>query len=159
MPSGRLPTHGQTKTPLYKVWASMIQRCTDPNCEAYEKYSYLGVCNEWRSFEIFWKWATDYKPGLTLDRSDNEKGYSPDNCQWVTKSQQAQNRGKKSGKFTSKYVGVSRRESGRWQVRVTLNGKTKCLGTFEKEFDAAKTRDIFVIEHKTNHQLNFSKDN
>lgn len=81
---------------LYKVWHGMVRRCTNPTDHAYNLYGAIGrtVCKEWMSSETFIMWAlkNGYEPGLTLDRTDNEKGYSPDNCRWVPMVVQQNNR-------------------------------------------------------------------
>lgn len=74
---------------LYWVYYAMLQRCYSKNCKRYHRYGGRGitVCDEWRNNSTtFYQWAikTGYKEGLTLDRVDNDKGYSPDNCVWVT---------------------------------------------------------------------------
>lgn len=71
------------------VYYDMLRRCYKPEDRAYYRYGRRGitVCDEWRKDCCnFYKWAKDngYKPGLQLDRIDNDKGYSPDNCHWVT---------------------------------------------------------------------------
>jgi len=63
---------------------------------AIEKYGAAGIklCTEWREdSSVFYKWClgNGYSDSLTLDRIDNSKGYSPDNCRWTTKSVQSQN--------------------------------------------------------------------
>ena len=89
-------THGRCKHPLYSVWNSMIYRCTNSNCKAYEDYGGRGitVCRAWRKFENFYKWAIKQRrgPGLTLDRRNNDRGYCPSNCRFATKKQQVANR-------------------------------------------------------------------
>jgi len=82
-------THGLSKTLLYLVWNGMISRCTNKNQSHYERYGKRGiiVCEEWkRSFIIFHKWAitNGYKRGLQIDRRNNNAGYFPDNCRFVT---------------------------------------------------------------------------
>jgi hypothetical protein len=83
-------------TPLYNVWAAMKYRCGNPRCSSYPSYGGRGitVCDRWRnSFEAFLAdMGSTYGPGLSLDRIDNDSGYSPENCRWVTMHQQAGNK-------------------------------------------------------------------
>ena len=87
----------RSKNPkLYGVWNSMRQRCNNPNVDAYKYYGNRGikVCDEWRYFESFYKWAYDngYKPGLTIERIDYNKNYCPENCCWIPKQKQSLNK-------------------------------------------------------------------
>ena len=82
---------------LTSVYYNMLKRCHDPKNKGYKDYGARGitVCDEWRNdCCIFYKWARDngYKEGLTIDRIDNNKGYSPDNCRWTTWKVQTVNR-------------------------------------------------------------------
>lgn len=92
----RVRTHGKRKTRLYRIWARMIQRTTNKNQKDYDYYGERGiaVCKEWReSFDAFEKWAKEngYAENLTIDRKDNDKGYEPCNCHWVTMKEQNRN--------------------------------------------------------------------
>jgi hypothetical protein len=74
-------------------WAAMIQRCTNPNNNAYHRYGGRGikVCKRWHRFEYFLADMGRRPTGKTLDRINNDGNYSPANCQWATKKQQANN--------------------------------------------------------------------
>lgn len=86
-------THGMSGTPTHKSWTSMKSRCLNPNFPCYIDYGARGitVCEKWMSFENFLSDMGIRPDGTTLDRIDNKKGYSPDNCRWATKIEQQRN--------------------------------------------------------------------
>lgn len=91
-PNGHL-VHGLSKTPLYSVWQTMKQRCTNPHCRGYRWYGAKGItiCEEWQRPESFYEWD-GYEPGLTIDRINPSEGYSPSNCRWISMSDQQNNK-------------------------------------------------------------------
>lgn len=85
--------------PLYSTYYGMKTRCYNENHESYKHYGGRGisVCDEWlgkNGFLEFNKWAIEngWNEGLTIDRIDNDKGYSPSNCRWVKHAEQVKNR-------------------------------------------------------------------
>lgn len=96
----RATKHGESKSRLHRIWCNMHSRCSNNNTENYQYYGGRGitVCIEWNDYITFAKWAREngYSDELTIDRINNNAGYSPDNCQWVTWQKQAQNRRQRS---------------------------------------------------------------
>lgn len=86
--------HGLAGTAAYAIWNAMISRCYDQGDKAYAKYGRRGitVCERWRNVSSFYADMGDPPIGLTLDRIDNNKGYSLENCRWATPQQQTRNR-------------------------------------------------------------------
>ena len=82
-------------TEIYHSWQDMIYRCTNSNYKDYKNYGGrgIGVCELWLDFENFNNdMGIDWRPGLTLERKNNNKGYSLVNCYWATRIEQARNR-------------------------------------------------------------------
>ena len=108
------PSHGK----LYGTWANMKGRCLNENHMMYFRYGGSGivVCEEWKEYKNFHNWAISngYAEGLSINRIDNHNGYYPDNCRWITRSQNSslsRSRGnnierdiKKENRATTAYV-------------------------------------------------------
>lgn len=98
--SNTLTTHGLSRNPLYRVWVHMIDRCFNPNYIQWEDYGGRGitVCLEWKGSPVeFVEWAkkNGWEKGLELNRKDNNGSYHPDNCNFVTHSENQLNKRKK----------------------------------------------------------------
>jgi len=82
---------------IYMKWKQMYYRCYNDKNPQYKYYGERGItiCDEWKDdYYAFEKWAfsTGYQKGLSIDRIDNNKGYSPDNCRWATIKEQNRNK-------------------------------------------------------------------
>ena len=126
------------KHPMYGAWAAMINRCTNPNNTSYARYGALGitVCDRWR--QDFYNFLADMgeRPkGMTLDRIDGTKGYSPDNCRWADSKTQRANitpdgdRAMREGtsKGSKKYWKKWRIENGRLPTETWRKRRNKSL--------------------------------
>ncbi len=152
-------THGYGKHKLYRVWKSMRQRTSNPNDKDYKYYGEKGikVCQRWQKMANFMEdMLDDYTEGLSLDRIDNNKGYSKENCRWTTREIQARNTVKIRSTNTSGYRGITK-HGKKWQARIGVDKKHIHLGTFETDIEAAIAYDEYVIRNKLEHTINFSK--
>lgn len=109
--------HGLSKTPLYRVWNGMVDRCYNENHIGFKNYGGRGIklCDEWRSdFSSFYNWAIQngYNKGLQIDRINNDLGYSPTNCRFITQLENSNNR--RITKF------------------LTFNGQTRCVSQWSE---------------------------
>lgn len=109
--------HNKSGTRLYRIFENMLARCYRPSNKSYKYCGAKGItiCDEWlKNKSKFFEWAENngYNKNLTIDRIDNQKGYSPDNCRWVDRKTQDRNR-------TS-------------NVFITYNGETLCRADWEK---------------------------
>lgn len=109
---------------LYSIWHSMHARCEKRSCRAWKDYGGRGitVCDEWSGFHEFKQWAlsSGWKHGLTLDRADNDAGYCPNNC-----------------RFVSRIVNNNNKRNHCW---VTAFGETKTVAQWTRDARCVATR-------------------
>lgn len=142
-----------SRTPIYHVWQAMKARCRRITHMSYADYGGRGIDypDHWESFLAFYEdMGEGYEPGLELDRRDNNKGYSKENCRWVKKIVNSWNKRKRKGS-KSKYKGVIfHKPTNKWMVRITHEGIKYYLGIFESEISAAIAYDTKCIELRGN---------
>lgn len=107
---------GRAQASIYRIWANIKQRCTNPSSPRYADYGGRGItmCAQWYSFETFFADVGQRPEGMTLDRIDNNKGYELTNVRWVTRADNNRN---------------SRR-----CVMVEINGESKPINVWCREF-------------------------
>lgn len=124
-----------SRTPTYKTWLHMRERCSDPANVGFPRYGGRGirVCERWAKFENFLADMGEAPRGHTLERRDNDGHYQPDNCEWATRTIQANNR--------------------RSSVHLTFNGRTMTIAQWGRELGisqlllAKRYRAGWPIEH------------
>ena len=145
--------HGLSRTRIYQTWADMKQRCNNPNNPFYHRYGGRGIgyIPEWNDFEAFYKWAKNsgYQEDLTLDRIDNNKGYSPDNCKWSTQQEQALNKRHNPNKYGYKGIHASIRKGKVEGYKATYfrNGKEIYIGYSKTAEGAHEIRNKYLKEN------------
>lgn len=151
-------THGLKSNRFYKTWCQMVYRCNNPKNKDYKNYGARGitVCEEWLDVTNFVAWAELTHPnieGVSLDRIDNDKGYSPENCRWADKTTQAYNKRMQKSN-TSGFVGVSYYDNiKKWRAKITVNKILKHIGLFLTIEEAVQARDNYIIENNLSHKL------
>lgn len=115
--------HGKRHSKVYNTWQHILNRCRNKRAKAYKNYGGRGivVCDRWLVFVNFYADMGD-PPTAThsIERVNNDKGYSPDNCKWATRDEQANN---------------TRRSR-----KVTLNGRTQTVVQWERELNIPRNR-------------------
>ena len=151
-------THGRSNSRFYKTWNDMIRRCTNPNNKDYKDYGGRGitVCEEWLDVIDFVAWCEATHPnieGYSLDRIDNDNGYSPENCRWANRLVQATNQRIKYTNTTGVSGVVWDVNRGKWRAQISVNYTNKNLGRYLTLEEAVQARDNYIIENKLPHKL------
>jgi hypothetical protein len=126
--------HGQWRTPEWQAWSQMRRRCYGVNHISYPRYGGRGitVCERWRGKDTFPVFLADMgprpSPQHTLERVDNAGPYSPENCCWATRAEQARNR--------------------RSTRLVTFQGKTMCLKDWARHLGLTYNALLYRFKQK-----------
>ena len=142
----------------------MKSRCYRKKDKSFIEYGERGIviCEEWNTdFISFYNWSikNGYDETKEIDRIDNNKGYSKNNCRWVDGLVQSQNIRQKRKNNTSGYKGVSfSKVFKKWVAYINVANKRKHLGYFEDAIDGAKAYNQYVIDNNLEHTLNEIKE-
>lgn len=129
----RNTTHGmaargkENRSPIYTIWCGMKSRCTRENYHSYHRYGGRGikVCERWNDFAAFEADMIEtWKPGLEIDRKDNDGDYCKDNCRWATRQEQSGNRS--SNRF------------------FTFNGETKTIAEWGRRYGSHVVHRLYA---------------
>lgn len=137
--------------PLYNTWATMKRRCDNPNHISYKNYGGRGITvdERWLGTHGFVNFvdAMGARPeGYTLDRKDNDKAYSPENCKWSSRKEQLFNRRIRSDN-TSGAEGVRWVKRDKyWLARIKVDGKEQYLGGFPTKEQAIEARKQALLK-------------
>ncbi len=88
-----MKSHGLAKTPTYKSWCKMKERCNNPTTNRANSYFNKGIAYDkrWESFELFLEDMGERPENMSLDRIDNNANYCKANCRWATNTEQSRN--------------------------------------------------------------------
>jgi len=153
----RNKTHGMSGTKIYRVYTTMKERCSNPNCAKFPMYGGRGitVCSRWRdSFENFYADMGDAPEGYSIDRIDNSKGYSPDNCRWASRITQANNtRTNRKYSYNGITLSVSEWSRKTGIDRVTISQRIKRGWSIESALTTEVKEKKCLITQLTHSQL------
>lgn len=158
----RVRTHGYSGTKLYAVWSGLKSRCLNCDDPGFKDYGGRGitVCAEWvGSFPDFKDFALNngWKPGLRIDRIDNDGGYSPANCRFVTQQENCNNT-RISTRNKTGFRGVHKTRTS-FAAGITSTGNCKHYKAgFKTPIEAAIYRDEYCRSHGIHAKMNFSKE-
>ena len=146
--------HGYKGTKIWSTYHNIKQRCNNPKHPRYNDYGGRGItmCEEWlNDITSFINWAIEngYNKGLTIDRVDNNKGYSPDNCRCVSYAVQATNTNLRKDNTTGyKGVSIDRKNGNRIRANIQIKGKIKFLGYYDTFEEASEAYELAFLERE-----------
>ena len=144
--------HNLIYTRIYKIWRDIKSRTLNLKNKSYNDYGGRGItiCDEWKNeFMSFYEWAMSngYSDELSIDRIDNDRGYSPENCRWTTRTIQSRNQRIRKDNRTG-YKGVSYfKRARKYQTYININSKRIHLGHFLTAEDGAIVYNNYIIEN------------
>jgi hypothetical protein len=146
-------THNLTNTKIYNIWTGIKRRTLNPKDKAYSNYGGRGikVCEEWLDIQNFYNWAMsngyEENKGLSIDRIDNDGGYSPENCRWTTITIQNRNRRIPKNNISG-FKGVSyRKDENKYIAYISVKPKRIHLGSFSTPEEGAIAYNNYIIEN------------
>ena len=163
----KVTTHNKSTHPIYNIWKNMLRRCYNAEHKHYHRYGGRGidVFEPWRdSVETFFNWAltNGWEQGLELDRENNEKGYYPDNCRFVTRRVNVHNSSLLCCTNSTGYRGVSltsNESKSCYRARTQIKG---CPNLNKEGFKSAKEaaifRDRYILSCGVVAPMNFTKE-
>lgn len=124
---------------FYHSWQGMKARCFNKNNPKYKRYGGRGItiCEDWLKIENFanWSLSNGWKEGMTIDRIDNDGNYCPENCRWVSLSENSRK------KSTTKIDMITAQE-----IRSRINENWKELA---KEYNCTEGNIWFIMNNFT----------
>lgn len=130
----RRKTHGATsggkRTPIYRIWSGIKERCESPTCKGFQAYGGRGIklCERWDKFENF---LADMGPrpshNHSIDRKDNDGNYEPGNCRWATDTEQSRNRS--------------------CTVNLSISGRVQCVSAWATELNMSRATLDWRLKH------------
>lgn len=139
-----MKTHQMSDTRIYRIWKGMFTRCYNTKYRLFKDYGGRGilVCDRWHSFENFRDdMLSTYADGLSIERIDNNKGYSKSNCKWATTKEQ--NKNKRMFKLTREKIS---------EIRVKWNNGSYGIGKIlAKEYGVNAGVISEIVNRKRNY--------
>ncbi len=156
----RLTTHGLSKSKIYNVWTSQVQRCTNKKSNNFKHYGERGIIisEEFKAFDVWFNYINSlpnaYKVGYSIDRINNDIGYVRNNLRWADRFTQSRNTRRAYKNNTSGYRCVSH-QSNKFIAYIRIKNKRIYLGSFDYPWTAAYAYDSYVLKNNLEHARNF----